>query len=120
MPFVQTLRCSCEKIKGLIEKWRYRCEVPLNKDTEREREKERQQQQQNYYWYILHIRSLSSTRRLLGCIGVSKVQHHSLLLSPPPAGRSNGCPRRGTVGVGNASRSCMYGVAVQSVYVLLL
>ena len=29
-------------------------------------------------------------------------------------------PRRGTVGVGHASRSCVYGVAVQSVYVLLL
>ena len=46
--------------------------------------------------------------------------NHSLLLSPPPAGRSSGCPRRGTVGVGHASRSCVYGVAVQSVYVLLL
>ena len=29
-------------------------------------------------------------------------------------------PRRGTVGVGHASRSCVYDVAVQSVYVLLL
>ena len=41
MPFVQTLRCSCEKMKGQVDKWRYRCEVPLNKDTERERERER-------------------------------------------------------------------------------
>ena len=29
-------------------------------------------------------------------------------------------PRCGTVGVGHASRSCVYGVAVQSLYVLLL
>ena len=42
MPFVQTLRCSCEKIKGQVDKWRYRCEVPLNKDTERERGRERE------------------------------------------------------------------------------
>ena len=52
MPFVQTLRCSCEKIKGQVEKWH-------------------------------------------------------LVVS-----------RRGTVGMGHASRSCVYGVAVQSVYVL--
>ena len=38
------------------------CEVPLNKDRESEGEKERRQQQQNYYWYILHIRSLSVLR----------------------------------------------------------
>ena len=42
MPFVQTLRCSCEKIKGQVDKWRYRCEVPLNKDTHRERGRERE------------------------------------------------------------------------------
>ena len=42
MPFVQTLRCSCEKIKGQVDKWRYRCEVPLNKDTQRERGRERE------------------------------------------------------------------------------
>ena len=42
MPFVQTLRCSCEKIKGQVDKWRYRCEVPLNKDTHTERERERE------------------------------------------------------------------------------
>ena len=41
MPFVQTLRCSCEKIKGQVDKWRYRCEVPLNKGTQRERERKR-------------------------------------------------------------------------------
>ena len=59
MPFEETLRCSCEKIKGQVEKWRYLkknqttprpsehppvmgekmsillCEVPLNKDRER-------------------------------------------------------------------------------------
>ena len=42
MPFVQTLRCSCEKIKGQVDKWRYRCEVPLNKDTHIERGRERE------------------------------------------------------------------------------
>ena len=42
MPFVQTLRCSCEKIKGQVDKWRYRCEVPLNKDIHRERGRERE------------------------------------------------------------------------------
>ena len=42
MPFVQTLRCSCEKIKGQVDKWRYRCEVPLNKDTHREIRRERE------------------------------------------------------------------------------
>ena len=42
MPFVQTLRCSCEKIEGQVDKWRYRCEVPLNKDTHRERGRERE------------------------------------------------------------------------------
>ena len=42
MPLVQTLRCSCEKIKGQVDKWRYRCEVPLNKDTQRERGRERE------------------------------------------------------------------------------
>ena len=36
-PFVQTLRCSCEIIKGQVDEWRCRCEVPLNKDTYRER-----------------------------------------------------------------------------------
>ena len=42
MPLVQTLYCSCEKIKGQVDKWRYRCEVPLNKDRERERGRERE------------------------------------------------------------------------------
>ena len=42
MSFVQTLRCSYEKIEGQVDKWRYRCEVPLNKDTQRERERERE------------------------------------------------------------------------------
>ena len=42
MPFVQTLRCSCEKIKGQVYKWRYRCEVPLNKDTHTGRGRERE------------------------------------------------------------------------------
>ena len=42
MPFVQTLHCSCEKIKGQVDKWRYRCEVPLNKDTHRDRGRERE------------------------------------------------------------------------------
>ena len=42
MPFVQTLRCSCEEIKGQVDKWRYRCEVLLKKDTERERGRERE------------------------------------------------------------------------------
>ena len=41
MPFVQTLRCSCEKIEGQVDKWRYRCEVPLNNETERERDRKR-------------------------------------------------------------------------------
>ena len=36
-------------------------------------------------WFFPKFR----TRRLSGCIGVSKVQHHSLHLSPPPAGRGN-------------------------------
>ena len=42
MPFVQTLRCSCEKIKGQVDKLRYRCEVPLNKDTHTQRGRERE------------------------------------------------------------------------------
>ena len=58
MPFVQTLRCSCEKIKRVGTEMAMLCEVPLNKDTQREGEKNRQQQQQQNYWYIVHIRSL--------------------------------------------------------------
>ena len=99
------------------------CEVPLNKDRERERERERGATAavELLLVHITHTKSIcAENRRLLGCIGVSKVQHHSLLLSPPPAGRINGYPRRGTVGVGHASRSCVYCVAVQSVYVLML
>ena len=46
MPFVETLRCSCEKIKkGYLvgtEMAILLCEVPLNKDTERERGRERE------------------------------------------------------------------------------
>ena len=91
---------------------------------QRHRERERERKRGNsssrtstgtYYTYEVYL-CWGSTRRLLGCIGVSKVQHHSLLLSPPPAGRINGCPPRGTVGVGHASRSCVYCVAMQSVY----
>ena len=44
MPFVQTLRCSCEKLKGQVDKRRYRCEVPLNKDTLRERGRGRERE----------------------------------------------------------------------------
>ena len=43
MPVVQTLRCSCEKIKGQVQKMAILlCEVPLNKDKERERGRDRE------------------------------------------------------------------------------
>ena len=45
MPFVQTVRCSCEKNKRVDREMTILlCEVPLNKDREIEGEKERQQQ----------------------------------------------------------------------------
>ena len=37
MPFVQTLRCSCEKKRAGREMAILLCEVPVNKDIERER-----------------------------------------------------------------------------------
>ena len=99
------------------------CEVPPNKDThtERGREREATAAVELLQIYITHTKSICTEVAPVAFWVVSvSTKFHSLLLSPPPAGRNNGCPRRGTVGVGHASRSCVYGVAVQSVYVLLL
>ena len=126
MPFVQTLRCSCEKIKGQVDKWRYRCELPLNKDTERGRGREREATAavELLLVHITHTKSICAEVAPVAFWVVSaSTKFSTTRCSCPyhrPAGRINGCPRRGTVGVGHASRRCVYCVAVQSVYVLLL
>ena len=123
MPFEKILRCSCEKIKRQVDKLRYRCEVPLNKDTQRERGREREATAavELLLVHITYTKSIwAEVAPVAFWIVSSPFGLYSLLLSAPPAGRINGCPRRGTVGVGHASRSCVYCVAVQSVYVLLL
>ena len=88
MPFVQTLRCSCEKIKGQVDKWRYRCEVPLNKDTHRERkgEKERQQQQavELLLVHITHTKSI--------CAKVAPVAFWVVSASPKFSTTRCSCP----------------------------
>ena len=124
MPFVQTLRCSCKKIKGQVEKMAILlCEVPLNKDTQREKERKEATAAVELLVYITHTKyicaevapvafwvvSASPTFNTTRCF----YPHHQLVEVAVP-------PRPGTVGVRHASRSCVYGVAVQSVYVLLL
>ena len=66
------------------------CEVPLNKDThiERGREREATAAVELLLVHITHTKSICAEVAPVAfwVIGVSKVQHHSLLLSPPPAG----------------------------------
>ena len=100
------------------------CEVPLNKDTHRERGREREAtgvvellvhstHTKSIYAEVAPVAfwivSASPKFNITRC----SCPHHQLVEVTVP-------PRRGTVGVGHASKSCVYGVAVQSVYVLLL
>ena len=57
------------------------------------------------FWVVSASLKLNTTR--------CSCPHHKL-------GEVTTPPRRGTIGVGDASRICEYGVAMQSVYVLLL
>ena len=59
------------------------------------------------------------TRRLLSCIGVSQVQHHC---PHHQLGEVTVPPRRGIVGVGHASRSCVWcggAVGLRAAVILL-
>ena len=101
------------------------CEVPLNKDTQREsgREREPTAAVELLLVHITHTKNI--------CARVAPVAFWVVSASPKfnttrcscphhQLGQVTFPPRRGTVGVGHASRSFVYGVAVQSVYVLLL
>ena len=100
-------------------------EVALNKDRERERGREREATAavELLLVHITHTKSIGAEVAPVAFWVVSSspkfnttrccCPHHHLV-------EVTGCPRRGTFSVGHASRSCVYGVAVQSAYVLLL
>ena len=100
-------------------------DVPLNKDTHRE-SRGREREATTGVELLVHITHTKSICAEVASIAFWVVSaspkfntarcscpHHQLVEVTVP-------PRRGTVGVGHASRSCMYGVVAQSVYVLLL
>ena len=103
------------------------CEVPLNKDTQGERGREREATAavELLLVHITHTKSI--------CAEVALVAFWVVPASPKFNTTRCSCPHHHQlvevtvalavgpfIGVGHASRSCMYGVAVQSVYLLLL
>ena len=101
------------------------CEVPLNKETERERGREREATAavELLLVYITHTKSIwAEVAPVAFWVVSASPKFNTTRCSCPPhqLGEVTVPPRRGTVGVGHASRSCVYGVAVQSVYALLL
>ena len=102
------------------------CEVPLNKGTHHTERVEKERQQQQAVELLVH-----STHTKSIFAEVAPVAFWVVSASPKFNTTRCSCshhqlvevmvlPRRGTVGVGHANRTFVYGVAVQSVYVLLL